>query len=73
VLPPGAVTVIGETGGAVAGTAVLDRERWWVVWEPAAKLPPGQVVRVTLAAGAVTDAAGNAMQRAVSFTFVTAL
>jgi hypothetical protein len=69
----GALTVTAEADGPVAGTAAVDRERWWVVWEPEAALPAGRTLRVTLAAGAVADAAGNALQGAVSFTFVTAL
>ena len=71
-LDPGAVTVLGESSGIVPGQVIADGEHWWVVWEPRADLTPGDTFHVTLAKGAVEDAAGDEMESPASFTFRTA-
>jgi hypothetical protein len=67
-----AVTVLAERGGLIDGDSSYDEENWWVVWTPRQDLPAGDTIRVTLAAEALEDRAGNELPEAVSFGFRTA-
>jgi hypothetical protein len=67
-----AVTVLAERGGLIAGDSSYDAENWWVVWTPREDLPAGDSIRVTLAAEALEDRAGNELEEAASFGFRTA-
>ena len=49
-----------------------DAENWWVVWQPAVDLAPGDTFHVTLAKDAAEDPAGHDLTTPVSFTFRTA-
>ncbi|OYV89983.1 MAG: hypothetical protein B7Z68_11785, partial [Acidobacteria bacterium 21-70-11] len=53
------VTVLGEASGLVPGQVSYDAENWWVVWQPAVDLAPGDTFHVTLAKDAVEDLAGH--------------
>lgn len=66
------VTVLAEDGGLIDGDASYDEENWWVVWTPRQDLPAGDTIRVTLAAEALEDGAGNELKDPVSFSFLTA-
>ena len=67
-----AVTVLAEQGGLIDGDTSYDEENWWVVWTPRQDFPAGDTIRVTLAAEALEDRAGNELREAVSFGFRTA-
>jgi len=67
-----AVTVLAEQGGLIDGDSSYDEENWWVVWTPRDDLPAGDTIRVTLAAQALEDRAGNELEEPVSFGFRTA-
>jgi Bacterial Ig-like domain len=67
----GAVTVLAEGAGLVAGTATYDPENWWLIWSPDADLPRGDTFHVTLAANTFEDLGGNELDEPVSFTFKT--
>ncbi len=67
-----AVAVLGEASGLVPGQVSYDPANWWVVWEPAADLAPGDTFHVTLAADGVEGPAGKEMEKPVTFTFKTA-
>ncbi len=66
------VTVLGEASGLVPGQVSCDAGQWWVVWQPAADLAPGDTFHVTLARDAVESAAGGELAAPVTFTFRTA-
>ncbi len=67
-LDPKKVRVLGERSGLIAGIASYDANRWWVVWESTAPVSREKVY-ATLDAGAVEDASGNELEKAVSFSF----
>jgi len=69
---PDGVIVLGETSGLVPGQVSYDAQNWWVVWQPAADLAPGDTIHVTLAKDAVKDLAGNDPEGPTTFTFKTA-
>jgi hypothetical protein len=66
------VSVLGEASGLVPGQVSYDAQNWWVVWQPAADLAPGDTIHVTLAKDAVKDLAGNEPKAPTTFTFKTA-
>jgi glucose/arabinose dehydrogenase len=57
---------------AIAGGVSYDAAARRVVFRPQAPLAPGVAYRVTMAAGAVADAAGNTLAASTSWTFTTA-
>jgi hypothetical protein len=67
--PP--VLVLSEREGLLEGTVSYDMHRWWIVWEPDADLPSGDVIHVTLHEEAVEDASGQELPFATSFSFGT--
>lgn len=69
----GALTVVdAATSGAIAGAVSYDAATRRVVFQPHARLASGAVYRVTMAAGAVADAAGNTLAASTIWTFTTA-
>ncbi len=66
------VSVLGEASGLIPGQVSYDAENWWVVWQPAVGLAPGDTFHVTLAQDAVEDAAGHELTAPVTFSFRTA-
>lgn len=71
VLFPEAVTVEAEQAGFVAGTVSYDPENWWIVWEPEAELPRGDVLHVFLDGRALRDFHGNEAADSARFSFET--
>jgi hypothetical protein len=71
-LSAGAVTVLGEASGLVPGQVSYDGAHWWVVWQPAQDLAPGDTFHVTLAKDGVEDAGRRELAGPVTFTFKTA-
>jgi hypothetical protein len=67
-----AVAVTSEDGEELPGRVRWDATRWWIVWEPAAPLPPGRRLRASLRPGAVADATGRELAGPTGFDFDTA-
>lgn len=69
---PDAIRVTADRSGPLPGTTFWDEEHWWLVWEPAGDLPPGEEIAFEVEPSKVRDMSGRALRGVTRSTFRTA-
>lgn len=69
ILAPEAIHASSDLEGAIDGYASWDPERWWLEWEPARELEPGEVVTVEIDTNALRGRGGRTLPGPVVTTF----